>query len=285
MSGNPDTKSQLDCRYCQEDGCKKYAKLKNRCRQHGGYETCEFDGCERKIGNQDFCWKHDGTGQCNELGCENRAIKLGKCTRHGASSICRITGCKRKTRNQGLCYTHATDVVRCVVDGCKNIKATTSFCIRHSPQSFKDRNHEIRKKHLNRNPAAKIANICRIRVWHASKKHRSCKRGKTFDLIGCDAETLRKHLESQFDEEMTWENQGRYGWHIDHFLPVSLFDVTDPVEQKECFHYTNLQPMWATDHLRKGSEIDPKWGNDEASLKRRNESISEATETIPGSEN
>jgi len=45
---------------------------------------------------------------------------------------------------------------------------------------------------------------------------------------------------------MTWENRGKGGWHIDHVLPYASFDLSDPEQQKICFHYTNLQPLWAT---------------------------------------
>lgn len=56
---------------------------------------------------------------------------------------------------------------------------------------------------------------------------------------------------------MTWENYGVHGWHIDHIRPCKSFDLTDPEQQKECFHYTNLQPLWWWENLEKGG----KWEN------------------------
>ena len=50
---------------------------------------------------------------------------------------------------------------------------------------------------------------------------------------------------------MSWKNHGKYGWHIDHIKPCSKFNLIDPTEQKKCFHYTNLQPLWAKDNLTK----------------------------------
>jgi len=76
------------------------------------------------------------------------------------------------------------------------------------------------------------------------------KMGSTIDLIGCTVVHLRCHLESLFLPGMTWANYGR--WHIDHVRPCCSFDLTDANQQKECFHYTNLQPLWAVDNLRKG---------------------------------
>jgi hypothetical protein len=75
------------------------------------------------------------------------------------------------------------------------------------------------------------------------------------DLLGCSLEDLRRHIERQFQPGMTWENWGRYGWHIDHIIPVSYFDMADPEQQKQAWHYTNLQPLWAEDNLKKNNKI------------------------------
>lgn len=72
-------------------------------------------------------------------------------------------------------------------------------------------------------------------------------------LVGCSVTDLKKHLEKQFQPGMSWDNWGNDGWHIDHIRPCSSFDLTDPAEQVKCFHYTNMQPLWATDNLKKGS--------------------------------
>ena len=66
---------------------------------------------------------------------------------------------------------------------------------------------------------------------------------------------LKAYLELQFTDGMTWENRGN--WHIDHIRPCASFDLTDPEQQKQCFHYTNLQPLWAADNLAKSDSWDP----------------------------
>jgi hypothetical protein len=76
------------------------------------------------------------------------------------------------------------------------------------------------------------------------------KSASTTELIGCDIQTLRAHLECQFTDGMSWENYG--DWHIDHIQAISFFDLTDPEQQKLCFNYRNLQPLWAFDNLSKG---------------------------------
>ena len=72
----------------------------------------------------------------------------------------------------------------------------------------------------------------------------------TFKWIGCSPEALKAYIESLFQEGMTWDNYGRYGWHIDHIRPVSSFK---PEEWQQINHYTNLQPLWAEDNWLKGN--------------------------------
>lgn len=59
---------------------------------------------------------------------------------------------------------------------------------------------------------------------------------------------------------MSWQNRGRGHdkWHIDHVRPCASFDLTDPEQQKQCFHWSNMQPLWQTDNLRKGSKYENK---------------------------
>lgn len=57
---------------------------------------------------------------------------------------------------------------------------------------------------------------------------------------------------------MSWKKYLEGGIHIDHKIPCKLFDLTKPEEQKKCFHYTNLQPLWELDNLRKGSSLNYK---------------------------
>lgn len=76
------------------------------------------------------------------------------------------------------------------------------------------------------------------------------------DLIGCSLTELRKHLENKFELGMTWDNHGFDGWHIDHIIPLSSFDLSDEKEVVRACHYTNLQPLWAEDNFSKGDRLD-----------------------------
>lgn len=73
-------------------------------------------------------------------------------------------------------------------------------------------------------------------------------------LIGCDTRQLAAHLEAQFKRGMSWENYGTH-WHVDHVVPVSHFDHTVPHHVKQCWHYTNLQPLEAALNMAKSNKI------------------------------
>lgn len=107
----------------------------------------------------------------------------------------------------------------------------------------------------------KLSCVLRARVRQVIKEKGVKKDSKTADLIGCTFEQCRHHLESKFKPGMSWENhglgiEGNLEWHIDHIAPIASFDLTDPVQQKRCFHYTNLQPLWAHENLKKSDSID-----------------------------
>jgi hypothetical protein len=77
----------------------------------------------------------------------------------------------------------------------------------------------------------------------------------TIKLLGCNKETFLNYIENQFTEGMTWENYGLKGWHVDHIIPLSSFDLLQEEEVIKACHYTNLQPLWWYDNLEKGNKI------------------------------
>ena len=78
------------------------------------------------------------------------------------------------------------------------------------------------------------------------------------DLLGCSIEEAKQHLERQFKYGMSWDNWGVDGWHIDHIIPIASFDFTKEEDQYRCFHYTNLQPLWADENIMKRDKIITK---------------------------
>ena len=113
---------------------------------------------------------------------------------------------------------------------------------------------EYHKTYRDKNPSAKIASYCRNRIRECIKKGYKSK--GSLSLTGCASwDELKTYLENKFQKGMTWENYGKDGWHIDHIKPCASFDLTKESEQKKCFHYTNLQPLWAKDNLSKSDKI------------------------------
>ncbi|MBW2472885.1 MAG: hypothetical protein JRE18_12495 [Deltaproteobacteria bacterium] len=120
-------------------------------------------------------------------------------------------------------------------------------------QKNKDKIHAERKKRRSTHESARIAETIRCRIRNVVTCRYKSK--PTLELVGVESwEELAQHLESQFTDGMSWDNYGQ--WHIDHIRPCVSFDLTDPEQQKECFNYTNLQPLWAKDNLSKGGKWD-----------------------------
>ena len=120
-------------------------------------------------------------------------------------------------------------------------------------EELSKKNMDYKRKRLAEDPLFKLIDGLRSRILLAIKSQAGEKAAKSMELLGCSVQHVRDHLEAQFTEGMTWENRGE--WHIDHIRPCASFDLTDPEEQKKCFHWTNLQPLWAQDNLRKGAKF------------------------------
>ena len=121
---------------------------------------------------------------------------------------------------------------------------------RQRPEAKKKRNARLRERRKT-DPQFRLTRRLRARLKDALKGR--YKSASTEKLLGCSYTYAKDHLEKQFLPGMTWENQGK--WHIDHMMPCASFDLTDPEQQRRCFHYTNLQPMWGKENQSKGDSI------------------------------
>lgn len=83
-----------------------------------------------------------------------------------------------------------------------------------------------------------------------------CKSAGTISLIGCSVNEFKAHLESRFKPGMTWENYGPV-WHVDHIKPCAKFDLKDLEQQRLCFHWSNQQPLFAVENIKKGDKYVP----------------------------
>mgnify|MGYP005998760249 CR=1 FL=1 len=117
--------------------------------------------------------------------------------------------------------------------------------------SVKNRKKEQQVNRIKNDIAYKLRVRAETRI-HIALSGMS-KSASALHLLGCSQETLKQHMENQFTCGMSFENYGE--WHMDHIAPVSSFDLNDPEQQRECFHFTNLQPLWAKDNFEKGGKL------------------------------
>lgn len=136
---------------------------------------------------------------------------------------------REKTRNKALRYYYANKESKIAYQG------------------------EYEKRKLAINPEFKIEKNLRRRISGLLNK-RGWKSARTLELLGCSVGRLMEYLKAHFKPGMTFNNYGRKGWHIDHIKPCKAFDLCDSEQQKACFNWLNLQPLWATENLKKGAK-------------------------------
>jgi hypothetical protein len=144
----------------------------------------------------------------------------------------------RKTRNRGQWYQKQLEY--------------RQIWRKNNPDKARDRDRRARQRRraiLEERIRANLSSGVRRVLLNGSLQ----KSSRIFHLLRCDIDWLKAWLEIQFQPGMGWHNYGQ-GWHIDHIRPCISFDLTDPKQQQLCFHWTNLQPLWATDNLSKGAK-------------------------------
>lgn len=197
------------------------------------------------------------------------------------SLICKICGLPRMDKySYPLCEQHykeyralkylkEKDIIseKSKIYRAKNKEAIKSRGVKYrkaNKDKIKERKNPLTwKKWANNNPDYKknrwkvdenyrIKENLRGRMYKAFKGLTKCKSSKK--LLGCTIEELKTYLSNLFIDDMSFNNYGE--WHIDHIKPCSLFDLSKPEEQEKCFHYTNLQPLWAKDNLIKSAKYE-----------------------------
>lgn len=145
----------------------------------------------------------------------------------------------------------------------KSKSGVASVCIKcvkiyeNTEEVKRIRNNYVRER-KSKDIQYKLRIILRGRLGSALKN--KVKTGSAVKDLGCSIDYFKEHLENKFyrretNEMMSWDNYGRKGWHIDHFLPLVSFDLTDREQLKRACHYTNLQPLWAEDNMTKGDRF------------------------------
>lgn len=175
----------------------------------------------------------------------------------GKCKVCKMTLHKKWAENN---KEHLRKYVKNLYRTNAKYRATCIKCsyrYRHDPankEHIKQIKQNLAVKH-RKDPKNRILSNLRRRLLCVLNGQR--KADNTLNLIGCSREHLVKYLESKFTDGMTWNNYGKWGWNIDHIIPCHVFDLTDPKQQRECFHYTNLQPLWWKENYQKGSRYTP----------------------------
>jgi hypothetical protein len=153
------------------------------------------------------------------------------------------------------------------LDNLEKVKKMTKIWIENNREKFNKlvnkSYHKNKKKIIKKNMEYERKRLQTDMNWVLKKRLRNrlrqalkgiSKSKSTMELLGVPhMDFLKTWLECKFKEGMTWEN--RHLWHIDHIIPCSSFDLTKAEEQAKCFHYTNLQPLWASENLSKGNRI------------------------------
>ncbi len=118
-------------------------------------------------------------------------------------------------------------------------------------EKFTEYNREYARNRAAEDIQYRLARNLRTRLRSAVK--RNYRSGSAVRDLGCSIGELKGHLGKLFNDGMTWDNYGV--WHVDHILPLSSFDLTDREQLLKACHYTNLQPLWAEENLRKSNKI------------------------------
>jgi hypothetical protein len=140
---------------------------------------------------------------------------------------------------------------------CRPQKTWTKEKQREAEKRYIEKNKEKIKEKWKRqgmNINRRIRNSLNHRISGAMFSNNLKKENRTYEIIGCNIEFLKKWMEYQFTNDMNWSNYGK--WHIDHVKPCCSFDLKNEDEMKTCFNWKNLQPLWADDNLQKSGSIN-----------------------------
>lgn len=125
---------------------------------------------------------------------------------------------------------------------------------RRTPEYRAWRNAWQRKRY-HADPRVRLRRLLNSSLNQALRLHGDGRKTRSvIDLIGCSMADLTARLEQRFKPGMSWANHG--DWHVDHIRPCASFDLADPEQQRACFHWSNLQPLWAAENQSKGARHD-----------------------------
>lgn len=188
-------------------------------------------------------------GMCKEFK-ELQLFYKDNRSKDGLQSSCKL--CRSSRTKPGGCY-YEKHLAQCKIQRDKTKekkKAYNKLYAKNNKEIMRKHHTAYAKKRRASDPLFKLAINVRNRIRLALKTKGFKKNHKSFDLVGCSLAELAIHIESQFKDDMSWSNQGK--WHIDHKIPLSSVDTE--IEILRLCHYTNLQPLWALENIKKGNK-------------------------------
>lgn len=230
-------------------------------RNHRQGKTCSIDKCERIASKRGLCEKHyrrywrsvnkEHNANYAKQYHENIRKPILQALHKSKDKICIQCGStfSRSGSNQKFCSIKCRDRYSYLLSRDEILRQKADY-------------YKANKKHINdqktlykrkrrKDPIIRLADNLRSRFNKAFKNN--YKTGSAVQDLGCSIDELKLHLESKFADGMTWDNYGK--WHIDHIKPLNSFNLSDLEQLKIACHYTNLQPMWAKDNLKKGDRL------------------------------
>lgn len=239
----PDSNGKLICKLCDEKRCAA-SEVKDK--------TCTKCKCTKAIEEfgKDASYSSGHKARCKQCSLEDKAISKQKSKTMAA-------------KEQPLIKEKACS-------DCKKVKAIELFdkdknyasgrsaycseCRRARSRAAAPR----RKTRYATDTNYKMKCILRSRIITALTRKKLNKATDTMSLTSCSIDDLCEHIEKQFDDSMTWKTHGSGPgkWNIDHVLPCNMFNLEDEFEQRRCFHFTNLQPLWYSDNAEKAGSFE-----------------------------
>lgn len=125
--------------------------------------------------------------------------------------------------------------------------------LQENKENINIKRNERSKKRRQKDNLYRLLHNIRSRISTAIRNTKLSKNKKTLKLLGCSVEFLKEYIENRFQPGMTWNNNNIHGWHIDHIIPLSSAKTEQDIYS--LCHYTNLQPLWAVDNIRKSNKI------------------------------
>lgn len=129
-------------------------------------------------------------------------------------------------------------------------RKSTAKYLKNNPKYY----NNYRKQRYDKDPQFKLRIILGNRLNEVLKKNKTYKTSNIITLLGCSLDEVKEYLEKQFTAGMSWENHGIY-WEVDHILPCDSFNLSNIEQQKQCFYYTNLQPLTKIDNRTKSNKV------------------------------